>query len=246
MFEFENLVADSPMKVPGTDYLTLSSAGQVVGVPSSMTLLDLPLKWLVRTKGSGTLLIAPVLGSVTNPPVSLVVEAPDWIWQTLAIPAGSGVAGVGAVVGWGAGAVALDAIILAAGDWVCPAPGESVEWPASAFFHAGYSDPGNQSVTLRAKVEPSSIVFYGPKLPLDAGLYAIELVFESPAAAGTDLGQFNIRWRGDETQHWTPVVAGGRALSQFKQNDNRPFFLAFQFARNADITISKVVLTRVK
>ena len=246
MFECENLVADSPMKAPGTDYLTLSSAGQVVGVPSSMTLLDLPLKWLVRTKGSGTLLIAPVLGSVTNPPVRLVVEAPDWTWQTLAIPAGSGVAGVGAVVGWGAGAVALDAIILAAGDWACPAPGKSVEWPANAFFHAGYSHPGNQSVTLRAKVEPSSIVFYGPKLPLDAGLYAIELVFESPAAAGTDLGQFNIRWRGDETQHWTPVVAGARALSQFKQNDNRPFFLAFQFARNADITIRKVILTRVK
>ena len=246
MFEFENLVAESPMKVTGTDYLTLSSAGQVVGVPSSMTLLDLPLKWLIRTKGSGTLLVAPVLGSVTNPPVRLVVDSPDWTWQSLPIPAGVGVTGVGAVVGWGEGVVVVDSIILAAGDWVSPVPGASLEWPASAFFHAGYTHPETQSVTLRAKVEPSSIVFYGPKLPLDAGLYDIELVFDSPAAAGTGLGQYNIRWRGDETQPWTPAVAGSRAISQFRQNDNRPFFLAFQFARSADMTITKVVLSRIK
>lgn len=217
-----------------------------ITVPSSMTRLDLPLKWWVRARGAGTVLVATVVGPVTNPPVRRGVDSRDWTWERISIPEGTGVAGVGAVVGWADGAVELDSIILAAGDWASPAPGTRLELPASDFFHAGYSRQEDRSITLRANYEPSSIVFYGPKLPLDAGLYAIELVFDSPAAAGTLLGQYNIRWSGDESQDWTPVVAGARATSRFVQKDNRPFFLAFRFERSADVTMRKVIVIRLE
>jgi len=162
----------------------------------------------------------------------------------IAIPRGIGVTGVGAFVGWGSGAVDLDSIILSAGTWKSPEPGASLELPASDFFHAGYTMPEARSVTLRAKYEPSSIVFYGPKLPLEMGTYSIEFVFDSPASAGTLLGQYNIRWNGNETGNWTPVLAGSRATSTFAQKDNRAFFLAFNFARAADVTVRKVMLKR--
>jgi len=244
-FEFENLVAESPMKKgPTADFLQLSARGQTVGVPLSMTALDLPLKWLVRTRGKGVVLAANVMGNVTNPPVRVEVASSHWVWETIPISMGSGVAGVGAVFSWAEGAVDLDSIILTAGDWMSPEPGASLELPASDFFHAGYTHPEERSVTLRANYEPSSIVFYGPKLPLEAGVYSIELVFDTPATAGTLLGEFNIRWRGDETDHWTPVEAGARAIRQFEQKDNRAFFLAFSFQRSADVTIRKVVLRR--
>ena len=244
-FEFKNLVAESPMKSRSADFLVLSSMGQGVGVPSSMTALDLPLAWLVRARGTGTVMVANVIGIDTNPPVNVAVATSDWKWVPIAIPAGSGVTGVGTFVGWGSGAVDLDSVILSAGTWMSPEPGASLEWPASDFFHAGYTLPEARSVTLRAKYEPSSIVFYGPKLPLEIGAYSVEFVFDSPAPAGTLLGQYNIRWNGNETGNWTPVLAGRRATSTFEQKDNRAFFLAFNFTRAADVTVRKVILKRI-
>jgi len=121
-----------------------------------------------------------------------------------------------------------------------------LDLPAICFFHAGYSALDGSSVTLRANYEPGSIVFYGPKLPLDAGAYSIELVFNSPAPTGIVLGQFNIRNRGDETGKWTPVISGAKAAAVFEQNDNRPFFLAFEFFRAGDVMIERVVLKRIQ
>jgi hypothetical protein len=244
-FEFEDLVADSPMKWKGADGLLFSAAGQTVGIPLSLTALELPLAWQIRVRGTGVLTFANVV-TVTNSPVRVEVAAPDWSWIKVGIPVGVGVAGVGGVVGWEAGSVELDAAILTAGEWEWPLPGASVELPARDFFHAGHTSGDGRSVTLRAKYESSSIVFYGPKLPVAIGDYQIELVFETPAPAGTVLGEFNIRWRGDEAGGWTPVVAGAAASCRFTQKENRPFMLAFNFQRAADMTIRKVVLTRMK
>jgi hypothetical protein len=122
--------------------------------------------------------------------------------------------------------------------------GQSVELPAACFFHAGQTDRKGKWVTLRAAYEPDSIVFYGPKLPLEPGTYSAELIFDSPASIGTLLGQINIRWEGNETGHWAPVRQGLPAVAHFTQKDNRPFFVAFEFLRTADIRIRCVELTR--
>jgi len=253
-FEFEELRRAAACGVPQSAKRDHKEDGtpqaaalrETVTVPPSITVLDLPLKWLVRARGHGAFKVANVIGPFTNLPERVEVASSAWKWAEISIPTGAGVAGVGALVGWVEGAVELDSIILAAGDWTSPAPGASLELPASDFFHAGYTRPESRSVTLRANYEPNSIIFYGPKLPLEPGTYSIELVFESPAPAGLVLGRFYIRWSGDETGNCTQVVAGTRALCRFEQKDNRPFSLAFDFLRAADVTISKVVLTRVE
>jgi hypothetical protein len=235
-FDFEELRKAVPFGMPpGT-----------VTVPPSMTVLDLPLKWRIRARGIGSIRVSNVIGPFTNLPEQVKIDSPDWKWVGIALPAGSGVAGVGAVVAAADGSVELDSIILSAGEWKSPEPGSRLELSASDFFHAGFTRPDGRSVTLRANYEPSSIVFYGPKLPLDVGRYSIELVFESPASAGTLLGNFNIRWRGDEMDNWVPVVSGTRAVSEFDQKDNRAFFLAFNFQRAADMTIRKIILIRLE
>jgi len=240
-FEFEELCRAAAGGVPQAAALR-----GTVTVPPSMTVLDLPLKWMIRARGAGTIKVANVIGPFTNLPERVEVGSADWNWKSLSIPSGAGVAGVGALVGWMEGVVELDSIILAAGDWASLAPGASLELPASDFFHAGFTRTESRSVTLRANYEPDSIIFYGPNLPLEAGTYSVELVFESPASAGTILGKYNIRWRGNETENWTPVVAGVRAFSRFVQKDNRPFSLDFDFERSADVTIRKVILIRLE
>jgi len=183
---------------------------------------------------------------VTNAPVSVEVSSDDWIWRKTEVPTGSPAGSVGALVSWDGGLVDLDMALLMAGDWSSPQPGQRIELPASNFFHAGYTDPAGASVTLRAAYEPDSIVFYGPKLPLETGRYSIELVFDSPAPAATVLGRFNLRWSGQEEGGWVPVLKGKQAVAVFEQTTNLPVFLAFEFMRAADIRIRSVVLTRLE
>jgi len=102
------------------------------------------------------------------------------------------------------------------------------------------------SVIFRKDYDPVSVVFYGPMLPLEKGLYRIEMDFSSEAGPGTDLGRFNIRRRGDEEKDWTAVVAGKPACHTFEQKENLPFYLAFLYERNADMQINKVSLTRLR
>jgi hypothetical protein len=213
-------------------------------VPPSLAPAALSLSWLVRARGAGAFRVSNVVGGVTNSPSEFDVASRDWMWTKVDIPAGAGAAGVGAVFTRAKGAVNLDQAILTAGDWQSPAPGERIELPAACFFHAGHTDRKGEWVTLRAAYEPQSIVFYGPKLPLEKGTYSAGLVFESEAPAGTLLGRFNIRWDGNETEGWTHVTVGLPSVLTFEQKDNRPFLVAFEFLRAADVRIRSVILVR--
>jgi len=236
-FDFADLRA-------GNDGVKLS-VGKPVDVRPSSTPLSLPLSWMVRARGQGTFKVSNVIAGVTNAPTLMDVTSPGWTWNRLDIESGTGAAGVGATIAWASGSCDLDSVLLAAGDWTSPAPGHSLELPAVCFFHAGYSDRAGECVTLRAAYEPDSIVFYGPKLPLDPGRYSAELNFESPALTGTELGQVDVRWepRGESAK--TPVIQGRRSVTCFEQKDNQPFYVAFEFLRTADIRIRSVTITRL-
>ena len=243
-FEFEDF---QTWKMPPThDFVNFSAPSQSVTIPPTLTPLTLPLSWMVRARGRGRVVIANTIGGVTNVPAIMDVASPDWTWKRVRIEAGTGSAGVGAVFSWESGSVEVDMALLTAGDWSSPAPGQSVDLPAVCFFHAGYVDRALEWVTLRAAYEPDSIVFYGPKLPLERGRYSAELIFDSQARAGTGLGQINIRWGEGESSAWTPVSQGKRAVVVFDQKDNRPFYLAFEFLRATDIRIRSVTLTRLE
>jgi hypothetical protein len=144
------------------------------------------------------------------------------------------------------GSVDIDSVLLCTGEWKGPETGESLNIPAFSFFHAGYIEKESGSVVLRKLYEPDTVAFYGPKLPLEKGRYSTEIVFESGAPVGTVLGSFNVRWRDLETGNSVPVTVGSRAVTIFEQKDNRPFFVAFRFVREADMKISRVIITRIE
>lgn len=248
-FEFEQLVetARNPASSDeGAGWATLSRTGQTAFLTPSLVGPDLSLAWSFRTRGHGRILLSHILNGITNAPVAMEVDSSDWRWQKVEVPTGVRLGSVGALLGWESGSVDLDMGLLVAGDWSSPERGQRIELPASNFFHAGYTDKAGECVILRAAYEPDSIVFYGPKLPLEAGRYFIELVFDSPSPPGTPLGRFNMRWSGREERDWMPVLNGSPAAGVFEQESNLPVFLAFEFLRAADIRIRKVILTRLQ
>lgn len=232
----------------GDGYVTLAGPAGRSRLPDVYAPLDEPqLGLLVRLKGAGTLETAAVVRGVTNPPLTLASASTAWHWQRVPLPvaADGGAGALGVELRGAGGAVDVDTAILCAGPWIPPPPGGSREWPAGAFFHAGYSMPDLARVVLRKDYEQVTVVLYGPKLPLEAGRYQVDMDFESAAPAGTDLGSLNIRWPGNEETPGVAVRAGRPATHIFEQPDNRPFFLAFRYDRNADMIIRGLKLTRL-
>ena len=230
----------------GDGFVSMAVTGGVVNVPGTLVPLDNPICWMVRARGAGTVAVNHVIGGVTNSPVMLDVKSSDWTWLKVAIPTIPESLPIEANLSLAAGAVDLDSAILGGGGWAGPLQGESLDLPAACFFHAGGTSRDFKSVMFRKLYDPDAIVFYGPKLPVEKGKYSVELVFESTAPAGTVLGAFNMRWRGTEDKNWVPVTAGARAVGLFDQKDSKPFFVAFRFVREADMSISGVRLKRVE
>lgn len=144
------------------------------------------------------------------------------------------------------GTADLDLALLTAGEWPELLPGTSLHLPATCFFHAGYSDPAQNTVVLRRDRDPAAAVFYGPKLPLVAGDYEVELKFNSTAAHGTLLGFSNVRINDRDEHGQVPVIAGQRARIAHHQPDNQPVNLVLVYTRNADMVIEGVTITRRK
>ena len=236
---------DDPAAVLG-GYARLTVPGGSVRIPPTMAIMDYSLCWLICARGKGSVGVATILDGITNAPVMLNVDFGKWAWQRVPIPAKQASVVIGAQLSLESGAVDLDSSILGTGEWKGAAPGESICLPAACFFHAGYTDTNLSSVVFRKAYEPDGIVFYGPKLPLEFGKYSAEIVFESKAPAGTELGQFNIRWRGNENGTMIPLKAGSRAMTVFRQKDNSPFFVAFRYIRESDMVIRNVVISRIE
>lgn len=211
-------------------------------IPPSLVSSTLPVAWLFRVRGQGTVLVSSVAGGQTNAPVAMEVASSRWTWGRVPIPRGEGVNGIGAKLTWDEGAVNVGTALLVAGEWTSPVPGQTIELPAVCFFHAGYSDREG-AVILRAEREPEGVVFYGLKLPLEPGPYSAGLVFESPAPAGTLLGRLSIRLGAGLSQS-VPVRSGERAVVRFDQAENLPVLIEFDFLRAGDLRIRKVVLER--
>ena len=170
------------------------------------------------------------------------VEADSWTWKDVPLPRRS--SPLNTEFRWEAGRADLDMTSFVSGRWEPPAPGKFVRFPARIFFHAGYSDAQEQSVTLRRDSEPDDYCFYGPRLPFEPGGYVVDLTFRSSAPTGTKLGHFYIR-TGSTGSAEQPVTSGQPASLKFRQESNLPLTLRFKFYRNADITIQSVEFRRM-
>lgn len=244
-------------RAAGKKYVTLDQPSAWIGTRPEKACRAPELRWLVRARGQGTLTATLITDRTATQVISRGMRSPEWTWLSFPIDL-SGSAGAlrpDKSTGWGTialklerqqGTMDIDTVLLAAGRWESPAIGQTLSIPAPCFFHAGFINREDDSVVLRQDHDPGGLDFYGMKLPLAKGTYRVELIFNSPAADNTLLGQFNIRRRADDPVKWTAVTAGRPAVFEFTQDDNLPLYLEFRFLRRADIKIRRVLFTRVE
>ncbi|MCE9615511.1 MAG: hypothetical protein K8T26_14665 [Lentisphaerae bacterium] len=203
-------------------------------------------RWLVQARGDGMLDGVTEVGGQPAGRGAVAVRSPHWSWFALPLPALEHQQKVAWDAQISSGTVEVQRVMLAAGDWTPPAAGDSRSWPASSFFHAGYSDPDRGTVTFDPARDPRAIVWYGPKLPLEAGVYDLDLHYASDAPPGKLLGRLNIRWRGDEEGNSVDVIAGQPVRLRFVQPGTDPFFAAFLYRREAALTLERLDLQRIR
>ncbi|MEM4188863.1 MAG: hypothetical protein QXN56_06955, partial [Candidatus Hadarchaeum sp.] len=116
-----------------------------------------------------------------------------------------------------------------------------VMWPAAWFFRAGWSDPQSGVVVFEPLETPADEIFYGPRLPLPPGEYETELVFESDAPNGQDIGA----WRVEDVTEAVPVVAGRKAVLSFAQDGQHLFSIRFRYFGGATVKLHRVILRRI-
>jgi len=138
----------------------------------------------------------------------------------------------------------VDMAKLAAGTWSAPAPGSSITIPAACFFHAGSIDLERDVVTFVESRDRADLIFYGPKLPLEAGTYRIEVAFSTTAPGGTSLGTWIMACpEGTEIGRFD-LIAGSPAAGEVAVPNNQPFLCAFLYGGKHNVDLSSVTITR--
>jgi len=229
---------------PGaTNHVSMAVTGAVVNarfLPNE--------RWMLRSRGNTTITLHTRTDEQPAGDHGIPVVLTDaWNWYPAPIDPAQAERPMALLVKpgtEGTGTADLDLVLLTAGDWPELVPGAGQNLPATCFFHAGYSDTARNAVVLRRDHDPAAAVFYGPKLPLAAGTYEVELRFTSAAARGTLLGFCNVRVNDRDERNQVQVIAGHRARIMHGQPDNRPVNLVFVYTRNADMEIEGVTITR--
>ncbi|MBU0715908.1 MAG: YfhO family protein [Verrucomicrobia bacterium] len=229
------------LKAGATNHATISIATAAI---SARFLPD--LRWMLRSRGNKTIMLHTRTDEQPAGDHGIPAVLTDaWTWYPVPIDQVQAERPMALLVTTDADGMAdLDAALLTAGDWKELLPGASRRLPATCFFHAGYSDPVRNAVILRRDRDPAAAIFYGPKLPLAAGAYVVELLFTSAATRGTLLGFCNVRVNDRDERNQVQVMAGQRARIAHCQPDNRPINLVFVYNRNADMEIEGVLITR--
>ncbi|MCK5850198.1 MAG: hypothetical protein KAH23_04725 [Kiritimatiellae bacterium] len=256
----KTLVKKVESGVSGSGFVTLTEEDQTVTTKGTHMCPALDLKWLIRVRGSGTLAVRNLTNKQTVHEDFLTIKNNAWQWKTVPVEKLTEYAKIGLELGLTKGTVDLDCAILYAGSWNMPEPGQSLSLPAAAFFHAGASDLKNLSVKFRKNIDHAAeilidensvkklkgdqgSVLYGPRLPLHAGKYRVDLTFESNAESGTKLGSFHVR-QGKNILCFEYVRAGSSAWSEIQLNHNLPITLDFLYSGEADISIKRIVFAR--
>lgn len=257
-FEMEKTVAErrvTVIKSPATGgraYVALTETNASLRTTPIRVASVSNLHWLVRVRGQGTLGGELMTDERVTALAPLKVQAAEWTWLNISVPAFQGFAALSLKLVLQAGAVDLDLSLLTAGPWRQMKPGDSAILPAALFFHAGHIDLKSGSVIFRRDYDRQGYVFYGPKLPLPRGTYEINVAFTSPAAPGTELGVINLEQNeaimggGGAFRPISVIYAGRPASVQWRQYENLPFNLALDYNAASDLEIQRITIKRLE
>jgi hypothetical protein len=137
----------------------------------------------------------------------------------------------------------IDLCVLNAGNKLNIDTGETLSIPSTSLFHGGYSDNQQQNVIFSKEREPARSILYGSLIMLPPGKYTLTPKFDTSAPAKTVLGTMRIlKRRAIITEH--PVISGNESTLEFTQKDNLPVKIEFNYNATANMSISKLILTR--
>jgi hypothetical protein len=218
------------------------------------------LKWLVRARGHAKVQVNHLVEDAVASSETLEIDHDAWKWHEIPAPPPEHYGQIGLSMGLIDGALDLDVALLMAGEWKSPSPGDTINLPAGLFFHAGYTDPDTGGVVFEPQAVPAAYrgfdketvscirgnmgILYGPRLPLESGVYDVDVTFASSAQVGTTLGGFYIR-SGESIVCPTPVEAGAPARARFVQAHSFPVTFNFLYSGKAPIRIESVRFTNV-
>ncbi len=202
-------------------------------------------RWLIRVRGQGTFTAQAMANAEVVHTETVTVDQATWQWIAVPSPLRE-YADVSVHLTLNEGQLDFCSALLTGGRSIVPEPDERVVLPAAWFFHAGHLDLDTLQVHFRRRHDSAGFVFYGPKLPLPAGEYEVELHFTSDAPDRTHLGALHFEQLFTHTVFApVPVIAGARATSALPLLDNLPLNIMFQFAAHSDISLESVSLRRL-
>jgi hypothetical protein len=248
--ELHNTARDPDTEIMQTDdastdhYLAITHPGQWFALPVSAFhgRNDRQYYW-IRSRGKGTLSLRERTEDMNAPAfMDLTIDSSGWSWQRIPYSTMQTVQGGQVAFELTAGAVDMDLGILAYGELGQPEVGDALELPAVCLFHAGYTADDFSEVVIRADYDPDAVILYGPKLPLSAGRYRIEMAFTTDAPAGTRLGEGIIRGTDGSEEDCFEVTAGESAAGTFEHSTNLPFCFGFRYNRQGDLRIQSIQL----
>lgn len=212
------------------------------GIPWRVTkAISLPpfegMKWMVRLRGEGTMRVETRLdGAIVSTSDLEVGSAADWMWADIPVDGLSAYGRVDLWVGIVDGSIALDSTLLIRGEWPRQWPPEGLTLGASQFFHSGYVQDDETSVTFRSRRD-GGVVLYGPRLPVPVGRYRLSMQIATNADEGQALGWLRVSVGGQQVVKQAPVIAGQPVEVPFHVTNNLPLVLHYHFNREADVTV---------
>ena len=232
----------------GGQAVELQASGDKVEFSLPRLGCDPAVAWWVRLRGVGELSATTYAGNGTSGSSTQQIGSAEWTW--IAVPASSpmpfGSAGL-ALRGL-SGSVAIDRALLAGSEWPLEIPpGWSTNLPASPLFHAGETMPDRIAVRMRPRYEPAQVVLYGPRMPLPAGEYEIELQVHTDVEAGQILGEFFVATRErDPAAVSTTVRAGERTRVRWRHPAHDLLYCAYRYNRAAEVRIEGLSIRRLE
>ncbi len=241
-----NAVAEEAADTSGGRFLRLADTNSFAmtgcfPVPSMSGLC-----YLVRLRGKGECsAFVHTPGEETPFRAIAALTSPDsdtqWRWETVPIPRSDVYREVQLELRPSLGYADVDLVVLAADQWDPMQPIDELVLPAPVFFHAGHTDLAAGEVVLMPVREPADAIFYGPKLPVPAGTYEIEMAYSTDAPDGTRLGTLKPRYPSPRTKP-ADVIAGQPAKLTYVMDTNLRLSADFHYSAKAPMRIRSVTI----